>query len=276
MKRNPLIALLIASSVAVALLYVALFAFPHSRFSGAANLLLIVAAWTKLACLTAATIFAARCAQLLDGSNPARAPWLTLAVGLGFFTLGQGTLTYYQTFRHLSPFPSSADVWFVISYPLLILALVFFVGAYAKSGFLTENLALPAIVLTIGACAVAWPLLGPIARTPGSSLATALNVAYPALDLVLLIPTILLLRLTIRFRGGAVWRLWAALLTGFVFTALGDIAFAYFSTLGYTRIDPLIHTLYLIAYASLAAGTQIQYELLAPESAGLPAIATPV
>jgi len=272
-RRSPVVAILFAVAAAVALLYVVRFALPASVLGTAAaeRPLLIAAGWTKLACLLAATLYAWRCVGMLDGANPARKPWLILSIGLAAFSLGQGTLTFYQTFRGQSPFPSVADIWFMISYPLLVIALVSFASAYAQSGFAMEGMATLAVVLTVVMAAVAWPLLRPIALTPGRPLATALNVAYPALDLLLLIPTIVLLRLASRFRGGAIWRIWAALLAGFVFIALGDLAFAYFSTFGFTRLDPLVHALYLIAYASLAAGAHAQYQLLAPEDEVSPA-----
>jgi hypothetical protein len=111
--------------------------------------------------------------------------------------------------------------------------------------------------------AVSWPLLVPIVRSADAPLAKTLNLVYPALDLVLLVPAIVLLRITSRFRGGAVWRIWLALLAGFVFTALGDILFAYFSTLGFTQLDPAVHAMYLVAYGGLAAGTMVQRQLLA-------------
>jgi hypothetical protein len=273
LKRNPVIALIIAASAAAALLQVMRFALPATILgtSAAERPLLLAAGWTKLACLVTATLFAWRSVTLLDRDNPARRPWSILSAGLAAFTLGQGTLTFYQTFLGKSPFPSVADIWFMISYPLLIIALIMFAMAYAKSGFAVDRQAPMAALLTVAALAVAWPLLRPIALTPAPPVATALNIAYPALDLILLVPTIVLLRLASRFRGGAVWRLWAALLAGFVFIALGDLFYAYFSTFGYTRLDPLVHALYIVAYASLASGTRIQYGLLAPETEPVPA-----
>lgn len=268
MKRNPVITVLMLVCAAVALLHVARFAAPESALGSApaGTFLLIFAGWIKLAALAAATFYAWRCAALLDRDNPARRPWLVLAIALGFFSLGQATLTWFQTRTGQSPFPSIADAWFMISYPLLIVALAFFIAAYARSGFPVSGLVPLGIGLLVIAAAAAWPLLGPIARTRGAPLAIALNLAYPALDLLLLVPTIVLLRLTIGFRGGAVWHIWAALVAGFAFTAIGDIAFAYFSTLNYTKLDPLTHAMYIVAYGSLAFGTAVQYRLLAPEA----------
>ena len=115
----------------------------------------------------------------------------------------------------------------------------------------------------LASAALAWQLLEPIARSSAAPLVTALNLAYPSLDLVLLVPAIALLWLTSRFRGGAIWRTWAALLLGFVCVAVGDILFAYFSTLGIQRLDPLVHAMYIVAYGSVAAGGMIQHKLLA-------------
>lgn len=276
MRRNPVVGLLVVACGIGALLQVGRFVFPQSILGSAAagRVLLSVGGCVKFAALLAATYFAWRCVALLDAGNPARRPWLTLAIAFGFFSLGQATLCYFQTFTGDSPFPSIADLWFMIAYPLLVIALASFVVAYAHSGFPMTGLAPLATVLTMIAAAVAWPLLAPIARTPAAPLATALNLAYPALDLLLLVPTIVLLGLTSRFRGGAVWRIWAALVTGFAFTAIGDIAFAYFSTLNYTHLDPLTHAMYIVAYGSLAVGAAIQYRILAPEREPLHNLAT--
>jgi hypothetical protein len=87
-------------------------------------------------------------------------------------------------------------------------------------------------------------------------------VAYPVLDLVLLIPTALLTRITVALRGGAAWKIWTGLLGGFVFLCLGDVLFAYLSALGRAGLDPLIHAMYILSYALLARGVLYQRELL--------------
>src|SRR5471032_1241812 len=120
MRRNPILALVTLACVALAVLYALRFAFPHSALGTAAaeRTLLVMAGWTKLAALVTATVFAARCVAFLERDNAARRPWLTLAVAFGAFAAGQATLTFYQTLTGHSPFPSPADVLFLISYPL--------------------------------------------------------------------------------------------------------------------------------------------------------------
>ena len=269
MKKHPLVVPVIAVSLVVAVLYVGRTFFGESSFYASLftdRILVLAASVAKLAALVAAAFSAYAVTMHVGRDNPAWRPWTVFATGLAFYAVGQATLTWYHAVKGNALFPSIADVWFMVAYPLLIVALVGFAVAYARSGFPTAGIVPIAVGMVFTAAALAWPLLRPIAGTPGEPLATALNVAYPSLDLLLLIPAVVLLRITSQFRGGAVWRVWAALLAGVLFLAIGDILFAYFSTLGITKIDPLVHAMYLIAYAGLAAGTEIQYRLVAPEA----------
>jgi hypothetical protein len=260
MKRQPLFVLVMAACAAMTLVYLG-----RLMFASAAHydrVLLVAGGWTKLLALVVAAVFALRSLALLGEGNPARTPWALLGAGLSALALGQATLVYFQTFRGVSPFPSVADVWFVIAYPLLIAGVIAFIAAYARTGFPMTGTAALFVILGLGALAAAWPLLRPILRSSDDLLSKALNVTYPALDLILLVPVVVLLRITSRFRGGAVWHIWLALLAGFVFTAVGDILFAYFTTLGFSALDPAVHAMYLVAYGALAAGAMVQRKLL--------------
>jgi diguanylate cyclase len=266
MKRQSLLVLVVTATVAMALIYLGRLAFGSaSLYSGALTdrRLLMAGGWTKLLALVVAAVFALRSTKLLGGGNAARTPWALLGAGLTALSLGQATLVYFQAFRGVSPFPSIADVWFVIAYPLLVAGVIAFIVAYGRSGFPMRGTTVTFLVFGAAAAAGAWPLLRPIVHSGDALLAKTLNIVYPALDLVLLVPVIVLLRMTSRFRGGAVWHVWCAMLAGFVFTAVGDILFAYFSTLGFSTLDPAVHAMYLVAYGGLAVGAIEQRRLLA-------------
>ena len=266
MKRQALLITVVGVCAAMTALYLGRLVFASTALDSrvfADHALLVAGGWTKLLALVVAAVFAHRSTALLGEHNAARLPWGLLAAGLTAYSLGQATLVYFQTFRLVTPFPSIADVWFLISYPLLIAGVVTFIAAYARSGFPMEGTAAALLLLVAAAAAVSWPLLAPIARSADAPLAKMLNIVYPALDLVLLVPVVVLLRITSRFRGGAVWHIWCALLAGFVFTAVGDILFAYFSTLHFTRLDPAVHAMYIVAYGGLAVGAMVQRRLLA-------------
>jgi hypothetical protein len=81
-----------------------------------------------------------------------------------------------------------------------------FIGAYRESGLPVGShrehglLALAAAAVFFATWLVA---LGPVLGTSAPPLEKALNVAYPTFDFLILIPLVILLRITVPFRGAA-------------------------------------------------------------------------
>lgn len=220
----------------------------------------------KLVFLFLSGLFAVRSALRLEEGNPARRPWALLGGGFLSFFLGQAILGFHvMVLRQPSPFPSWGDVFFVAAYPLLIGALVEFIRAYRAVGLAVGTVAEHA-GLAVAAVAVLgvvdFMLLGPILASPAPVLERYLNAAYPTLDFALLVPIMVLIRITSRFQGGRVAFVWTMLLTGCICLCAGDIAFAYFSTMGKQGLDPLADVLFVLAYLFIARGTMAQHELL--------------
>ena len=276
MKHNPIIVVVLVLCAVVAVLFLGMFAAPGLPIYAskqAVRLLLLAGSWTKFVALLTAGVLAYRSASALGRSSGAWGAWMTLAGGLGAYSIGQLILASFLTVTGVSPFPSYGDIFFLIAYPLLIIALVQFGRTYAASGFPTGGLLPVGIVTSIVAIAAAYPLLAPLARAAAAPLDKFLNLTYPLLDLLLLVPAVVLLALTARFQGGAVWRIWAALLAGVLFMVFGDIAYAWLSVVGLQQLDPLVHALYLVAYAAMALGTSVQYSLVAGERPPAPVLA---
>ena len=230
------------------------------------ELRLYVGNLSKLLVLVLAAFGAARSAASFEADNPMRSSWRMMAAGLAGFAAGEAVLVIYQAaLRVPSPFPSAADFFFVPSYPLLLAGLLRAIRAYGESGYPIGSpgeRAQTAGATVVAAALVAYPMLKPVVAVPAPALEMFLNVAYPVLDLALLVPVVILLRIAVRFRGGEVWKVWAGLLAGFVLMCVGDILFAYFTALGRESFDPLIHVMYILAYAALARGALGQYQLL--------------
>ena len=66
-------------------------------------------------------------------------------------------------------------------------------------------------------------MLVPMAVGPEPPWERAVGVIYPLLDFVALVPTLIMLRITLGFLGGNVWTVWAMLLLSLIFSALGDV-----------------------------------------------------
>jgi hypothetical protein len=226
-----------------------------------AHRLLAIAAVLKLVYLLASAAWAFACRDRLEPGNPARPAWFLLSLGLLATFAGQLCLAPYQLVLGETPFPSPGDIFYVLAYPFLIAALLVFLNAYREAGLpmgsLTERAALVA-----GVGVVAAVILRPVVATAGPLLERILTIAYPALDLVLLVPLVLLLRMALRLRGGRAGEVWLLLLTGFVFLCAGDICFAYFQSLGEEHLDPFVHATFILAYALIAGGAYRQLRIL--------------
>lgn len=220
----------------------------------------------KLACLLVAAWAATASARGFEAGNPVRPAWRLLATGLGLYALGQAVSVYYQLLRDVrTPFPSPADFFFVLSAGFLILALPAFVRAFRDAGFPFDprrDVLLPGaagVLLGIGVLFLVHPALD----ADRFGLAEALNVFYPLSDVVMLVPAIVLARITARLRGGSVAAVWALLAAGFLVLVVGDVCFAWLTIAEDARFDPLGDLAYVVAYALFARATLRQRELLA-------------
>lgn len=228
--------------------------------------ILAIGTWGKLLYLVVGAIASTRLVRSFEPGAPSRAAWSLLSSGLIVMLLGQACIAFYQFgLGDELPYPSVADIFFVASYPLVIGALLMFLRAYASSGLPigsgAERIWIGAGVAVL--CALlGYPILKPLVTAPGETLPTLLNVLYPVLDFLLLIPAVLLIRISLRFRGGAVWKVWATLLAGFVFLCAADILFAYFEHFDWSELVDLVDATYLLAYGMLGLGVLYQRDLL--------------
>ena len=221
----------------------------------------------KLLLLVAAAVLAWRNTAAFERGTWARSGWLLLFAGLALYSLGQAWLVINQLTQNQAIFfPSPSDVLFLLAYPAFIAALVAFLKAYGESGFpLGDRTARRALmgVTAVFSAILGMAVLRPVILSGAPDVEKALNAAYTVLDLALLVPTVLLLRITLRFPGGAVWRIWMAILGGFVAICVGDILFAYLTAMEMAGLDPLIDLAYVLGYGGLALGMAYQRELLA-------------
>jgi len=260
---------LVIQAAAVAAVFVGQAAWPEAalyRGPLAAAALLRLGSATKLLLLGLAWYQGSRCAGSLEETSPARLPWRLFTLGLLGFFLGQAVLGVYQIVLGTSPYPSPGDVFFLAAYPLLVLAAFGFIRAYREAGYPVGSRREHALIGSIlaGVFLVAgFRLLRPVVAQPGPALERFLTAAYPVFDFILLVPILVLLRITSPFRGGRVFRAWSLVLLGIVALCAGDILYAYFTVLGREGLGPLVDATYVLAYLGVVVGISEHRRLLA-------------
>jgi hypothetical protein len=229
--------------------------------------ILFIAAPVKLLFLLIGAVYASRAAASFESTNPVRTAWLLLASGLSAYVAAQSVLAFYQlVLGRAAPFPSIADLFFVPATLLLAVSLFFFVRVYKSVGFEVAETFDVRIVLffVLSLLAVFFLVVGrPVLASDAPWAERALNIAYPVLDSILLVPAVLLLKMALSMRGGSLWKVWMALLLGFVFLAAGDILFAFFTTLGKSALDPLLDVAFAWSYILIARAVVTQHGILA-------------
>ncbi len=227
---------------------------------------LVVFAVVKLVGQLVGAWAALRCRRAFSRKDRMRRAWGLMAGGFGGLFLGQLSLAYYQVVAGVAtPFPSVADLFFVPGVCAMVLALGNFALAQAKSGL---AMATPAQLrrAVVAGLAVALLLslgtLVPIVVADRPWLERLLNLVYPALDLVMVVPVFALLRLSWALRGGTVFSVWALILAGAAALTVGDVAYAYFTTKGLTWLDPVLDLGLATGYLCLAWGVTKQAGVL--------------
>jgi hypothetical protein len=229
--------------------------------------ILFIAAPIKVLFLVVAAVYAARSASSFQRGNPVRTAWLLLAFGLWAYVVAQSALTFYQlVLGRTAPFPSIADLFFFPATVLLAVSLGLFLKVYKNVGFEVAEAFEVRVVLffVLSLLAVFFLVVGrPVLASDAPFAERALNIAYPVLDCILLVPAVLLLKMALSMRGGSLWKVWMALLLGFVFLAAGDILFAFFTTLEKTGLDPLLDVAFAWSYILIARAVVTQHAITA-------------
>jgi signal transduction histidine kinase len=181
-------------------------------------------------------------------SGRLRWSWLALAIGLGAATAGETLWSYYEVIlRHNNPFPSLADVGFLIQPVGVVVALVLFPsrdGSGARRRHLFDGMMVGTALMVIS-----WSTaLGAAVHASGvTPFAFGVALAYPVADLVVLTMVVLTLgRVTAH-------RLQLGLLgAGMVLLAVGDSGYTYLSSIGQGNASDLLVVGWLAGYALLA------------------------
>lgn len=155
-------------------------------------------------------------------------PWLYFAIALVAYTLGEVTWLIIESVLQEPPFPSVADVFYLVYYLPFFAGLCLIVpGAFRRSQ--ATQMVLDLTIIMIGCCLLLWKFLfGPAIASNSEASATeaVISLTYPALDLGLL-----WLMITLYARNSAITRRSAYKWLGasVIFMTIADIVFNYLS-----------------------------------------------
>ncbi len=197
-----------------------------------------------------------------EPSEPHKAIWGALAVGLLLWSLGEGIWAFFElVLQQEIPYPSIADIAWVVGYIPL------FVGLWLRyrtlrmtppAGQLLVVLAVFVALVVVAVIFVIWPIVTYPEYEPVEKF---LDSLYPVGDLVVALGALLSV---LALSGGTMFRSWALLAAGFLLISGSDILFSYATwneIYVYDRPDLLsavVNVSYFAGYALIALGIYTQ------------------
>lgn len=217
---------------------------------------ILTAAWalvTTFACLLVMGVFTFKA--------PPGKVWGLLGFGFLCWTLGEA-IWAYNLYLGEDLFPSIADFFYIIGYPLLIGGLILQQKS-TKANLAKSEIFLVILVLIATIGITIWGAFLPIFDLYWNNeydlISTLIILAYPIMDWLLL-PSALIL--FFKFKGGEFSKSWFIVFIGMILMIIADLVFAIMDAQGIPMASFYYDHLYNIAYFFLALGALHLYSTL--------------
>lgn len=171
-----------------------------------------------------------------------RSGWLLIAVANLSNAIAEILWFLFESVLHIDPFPSPADLFYLLYYPLMLGGLLRFPFAPVTRReriILWLDLGIVMIACTM----LLWYfILAPLSLSVRQDPASIIAIAYPVGDLLILAGILVLIQRDIQ---KVTWRPMTFLGVGVSFTALADVLFAYFETHAIPYSMPSLNILWM-------------------------------
>lgn len=197
-------------------------------------------------------------AAIYGFSNPHGRTHLLLSLGFIAWFIGEVIWFYLRVILNVDPYPSAADIFYLVGYPLL------FAGLFNE--LRQQKISLkdfdPFVRIVLGFAAVIVGFLvfyfGVFqAFDPSVTvMENLITMSYGLGDLVLIVPAVLILKTTLDYQKGKLFSPWMYLFAGLFLTLVADVLYAVFNDLYSSSVWPytLIDLFWIAGYLSLAYG----------------------
>ncbi|PIR74077.1 MAG: hypothetical protein COU35_04520 [Candidatus Magasanikbacteria bacterium CG10_big_fil_rev_8_21_14_0_10_47_10] len=187
-----------------------------------------------------------------------------LSVGILFWTLGEIFWYVFENLLHIDPFPSVADIFFLLAY-------IFFIYALLKEGAIVKkmfgqirlaHIAVYIIIVSFFVIPISYYGVYQAYHQGATMLENGIAMAYGIGDLLLVVASSLVLLPLLQSGDGKFARFWITVTIGFAFFLLADILFGIFVEAynGNVKLYRYIDLLWLAGYFSFAYAFLLHYD----------------
>lgn len=178
-----------------------------------------------------------------------------ISSGLFLWFIGSSIFTYYDAVSSTPPFPSIADVFVLVGYPMIFLGLLLEMRAGKVMLSRSVKILFAMLVVLLSVVVIYFEIF--LAYDPSLGLlANATQACYGIADLVLIISCLFVLILAIDYRGGKMFLPWLAIFLGVSVQLVADILFGIYITeyIEKSGINIVIDLIWRFGYVFFAFG----------------------
>lgn len=184
-----------------------------------------------------------------------RQSWVLIAMAYLSYAIGEAIWFEYESVLHISPFPSSADYFYLLYYPLLLVGILSFPFAPTERDE-TILMWLDIAIVLGSASMVSWFfLVAPLWSAGLAGWELIISIAYPVADLLALSGVVALLQRDVE-RVQRVVMLFLAL--GILLMTIPDSLFAYYENFQIPYAMPHLNVLWMVSSLCVLIGLSRQ------------------
>ena len=214
-----------------------------------------------------AALYASKLAYTYKLNTPHGKSFLLISTGLLLWFIGEGAFFAFQFLFNIDPFPSVADIAYILGYALLFMGFMHEIRIN-KASLKDFNQYIRFLITLITALLVLAVIYFGVVLgyNPNDSLlANIIAAGYGFADIALIVPILYVLKMAVDYRGGKLFTSWGLILIALLMNLYADVFFAVFRDQygalewPYNMIDLVWVTAYLLfAYSFFNASHAIR------------------
>lgn len=153
-----------------------------------------------------------------------------MTAGLACWLIGETLFFMFQFVWHIDPYPSVADIFYLLGYPLIFAGLTKEMLIHKVELHNFNKLYFTLVVLILVGLAVIVSYFGVVLAYDSAEpfMSNAISIAYGINDLILIVPGLFILKIALDYKGGKLYNTWILILVAMLCMLGGDILFAIF------------------------------------------------
>jgi len=209
-----------------------------------------------------------RTAMRFGQGEPLRKQWLAIGMGVMLYALGDVVWTYIEVIQRAEvPYPGLPDLMYGALYLFLGYGIVSAALAYRGLVKMKTPAVMSGVITVLMGAALYVVLIKDIIADPSVGLLEkALDIYYPAADLVLLIgPAVFIVLVVAQLGKGALAAPWRFVMAGTVILGVADTVYQWLEWQGLYAAGNVVDLGWMLGYVLIAVGASVMRDLILPE-----------